>query len=314
MTSTPTNVHQEHYDVATAQTGWLYHALRVGGYAKTISTSSSLLWNFLRRDLLGRFRGSFGGFFWVLVQPLFLFCVYFAVFGILFAPRASLDSGPDPFFAVYLFAGIIMFTAISEGVTSGLTAVTGNANLVKKVRFPCELLPIVPVLVAAVVYAVGCVVLVIMGLAFDKVNLSFKLLLWPVLVVIMIGMTTGIGLLLAAANVFVRDIQHLFRVITMAWFFLTPNFWQFDMLEDKFSTVGMGWIETALLFNPATPLVLANRQVFGMGDDATPELYAEVFPMTLTENLLAGLAWAVFFLFVGYGLFKSRRHKFADLV
>ncbi|MCA8943107.1 MAG: ABC transporter permease [Planctomycetes bacterium] len=302
----------EHYSAETANTSLLHYAARTPEYARTLRERRSLLWNFVHRDLLGRFKGSLFGVFWVLIQPIFLFVVYFAIFGILFAPR--LEEGPDKLFALYMFSGILIFTAIQEATNASLTSIVNNANLVKKVKFPCELMPLVPAIVAAAVLVVGCLVLVVAGLLIGGLVFDARLLYFPVLIVAFVGMTGGMGLLLAGANVFVRDIAHLYRIFTSAWFFLSPIFWRLDQVESKFSEIGMGWLSYALMLNPAFPIVMAQRQVFGIGDSLPPAEYAADFPWSLTTNVLVSLAWAVFFLVVGYGFFKSRRHKFADLV
>ncbi len=304
----------QHYSAENARTSLLHHAVRVGDYPAMLVRRHSLLWNFFRRDLLGRFKGSALGIFWVLIQPVFMFCVYFAIFGILFAPRDDPAGGPNPAFAMYLFAGILSFGAINESTSTALGSILGSANLVKKVKFPCEMLPLVPVLVSMVVYIVGCGVLLIAGLAFGEVRIGLDFLWWPVLIVVQLVFATGVGLLLAGANVFLRDIGHLYRIFATAWFFLTPNFWRLDMVESTFSGVGAGWVANALLFNPALPMVLAQRQVFGIGHTWSDELYAGAFPFSLPVNIALSFAWAAFALVLGYGFFKSRRHKFADLV
>lgn len=304
----------QHYSTATAKVGFFHHALRAVRYPGTLFESRGLLWNFARRDLLSRFRGSSLGVFWVLVQPLFMFAVYFAVFGILFAPRGSLDSGPDPFFAIYLFSGILAFGWINEGTAASMASITTNNNLVKKVRFPCELLPLVPVIVGGAVYLVGCCVLITAGLILGQVSLGWHTLWWPVLFVLILGFVCGLGLLLSAANVFVRDISHLYRIVSMAWFFLTPNFWPISDMRAQLGDVGLGWFVDLLMWNPAVPFVLAQRQVFGVGHTQPLAKQALDFPHSLTEHLLMALGWTLFALFVGYGFFKSRRHKFADLV
>jgi len=77
------------YDAAIAPRGMLKHFLPIFGYPRVIAENTTILSNFFRRDLLGRFRGSFLGLFWVLIQPIFLFAIYFMVFGFLFAPRSA---------------------------------------------------------------------------------------------------------------------------------------------------------------------------------------------------------------------------------
>ena len=301
------------YDAATAKHGFLDHALRATAYLPQLWRSRALLWNFARRELLGRFRGSIGGLFWVLVQPIFQFVVYFLVFGILFAPRHELaTSGPSTKYALFLFSGILFFNTLTEAIGNALSSVLANGNLVKKVAFPCELLPLSPVLVAHAVYIVGAVVLVLVGLTLGDIHLGLASLCWPLLLLCSLVMATGLGLLLAAADVFARDVGHLYRIFAMAWFFLSPVFWQLELIQDKAVALGAPWITNLLLLNPAFPLLMAARQVIGledMGDGSS-----SLVPLSLGGNLLASALWAVVLFSIGYGFFMSRKHKFADLV
>lgn len=303
-----------HFDAATAKRGLLYHGLPMITYPWRAWESRELVWNFFKRELLGRFRGSLGGLLWVLVQPIFQFAVYFLVFGIMFGPKDAQGGGPDPFFAIYLFSGIVLFNSLIEGSSRSLASILGNANLVRKVVFPCELLPLTPVLVASTVYVVGSVVLVVVGLAVGEVQLGWYTLCWPLLILCLVGFAVGLGLFLATAQVFARDVNHLWGVLSMAWLFLSPNFWRVPLIREAADGYGAGWIVDWLVLNPAYCMLLAQRQIFGIGSSLSPEEYAECFPLTLGENLMVSAAWAAVSLYIGFGFFMSRKHKFADLI
>ena len=234
--------------------------------------------------------------------------------------------GPDGFFAVYLFSGIVLFNALQEGASRALTSVIGGANLVRKVVFPCELLPLTPVLVALAVYVAACVVMVILGLALGHVHLGLHTLLWPVLLLLLLVFCMGLGLFLATAQVFARDVSHVWGVLSLAWFFLSPNFWRVPLVQRVADKHDMPWLVDLLVLNPAYSLLMAQRQVFGIGNSipavavAVPEgqepaaTYSEIFPLTLGENLLVCAIWAILAFFIGFGFFMSRKHKFADLI
>lgn len=298
-----------YYSAEQSRAGWLRAARGLMGYPGSIWRHRGLVWNFARRELLGRFRGSFLGIFWVLVHPLFLFAIYYAVFGYLFGNAKLPDGSPDPTFAVYLFAGILAWTAFFEGTQRACTTIVENGNLVKKVAFPCELLPVHLTLVAMAVYLVGAAVLIGVGTLFGAVRPGASLLLWPAVLVVHFFFTLGFGLLLAAVYVFIRDTHHLYGVLSTAWFFASPIFWHPRFMEDK---LGPG-LAGVLTLNPTYPLIQAHRQVLGVGYD-TAGPFGSLVPEPLTQNLAAAGAWALGFMVVGYGFFMSRRHKFADLV
>lgn len=311
---TDTRTYVQHYAVAEEpRFPWL-HVGQVFGYPARIWQHRGLVWNFFRRELLGRFRGSFLGIFWVLIQPLFLFALYFLVFGFLFGPKVG-PQGPDASFAFFLFAGIIAWSAFVEGAGRACSSVVDNGNLVKKVRFPCELLPVHLVAVALLVYLVGAVILIVSGLAFGVVRPDAKLLALPLLLVVQAAFTLGVGLFLAMLQVFMRDTNHLWSLGSQAWFFLSPVFWPPGFMRVQ---LGDEWLDLARL-NPAYPLIQAHRAVLGIGDlhvwavpDVNPGFVA--VPEPLWTNLGLAAAWAALFLVVGHTGFMAKRRKFADLV
>jgi lipopolysaccharide transport system permease protein len=153
------------YSAETARHTVLASLLPVAGYPLMIWRHRYLVHNFFRRDLLGRFRGSSLGLFWVLVHPIVMFVVYYLVFGYLFG-NPKTGNAPTPDYALYLFSGVIAFTALNEGITRSCTCVVDNGNLVKKVAFPSELLPVPLIMVSLVVYLVGALVCVCVGLTY----------------------------------------------------------------------------------------------------------------------------------------------------
>ena len=293
--------HIQTYSAEDAPRGVLRHLLPVFGYPSVIVRYRWLIAHFFRRELLGRFRGSALGIFWVLVQPLFLFAIYFMVFGLLFG-NWKLGQPPDVRFAIYLFSGIVAFNAMTEGTSRACTVVVDNGNLVKKVAFPSQLLPLPVILVALMVYLVATVICVVAGMAFGVIQPGILILALPLVLLVQLLLTLGIGLLLATFQVFARDTSHLWGILAMAWFFLSPVFWPITMMRDKF-----GELATIFTYNPAYPLLQCHRLALGIRDDAGT--LGSFWPQLGVTAL-----WAVFFLMLGFGVFMSRRHKFADLV
>ncbi len=279
---------------------WLLPML---GYPRVVWEQRTLVHNFFRRELLGRFRGSALGIFWVLVQPIFLFAVYFAVFGFVFKARFVEGEGPDPNFAVYLFSGVLVITAFLEATTRSCTAVVDNGNLVKKVAFPCELLPVHLGLVSLLVMLVGVVVLLITGTISGVVKPGLGLLLWPVVLFLQFVLALGIGLFLAGLHVFMRDAVQIWGILGQAWMFLSPVFWIMEGPYGFRARLSWAWI---LEWNPLYPILQAHRLSLGI----TPG----IIDGTLAGHLAASAAWALGCLAIGYTFFMSRREKFADLV
>lgn len=294
------------YSAAAVEHGFWQRVLQpMLGYPVLMVQHRYLLQNFFRRELLGRFRGSALGMFWVLIQPLFQFCIYFLVFGYLFG-RSGVAPSTD--FALYLFTGIIAYNALAEGCMRSCSSVVENGNLVKKVAFPSELLPVHSVLVAQTVYLVGALVGLVLGLCNHVLHPDWTLLLLPVVMLVQTVFTIGLGLLLANLNVFARDVQQLWAIISMAWMFLTPVFWLPNQLKDHLG----GWLQAILSFNPAYPLLQAHRIVLGARDMQINETTVQFGNLWL--HLLVASGWALFFMALGLALFRSKKHKYADLV
>lgn len=288
------------YSAENARTGWLRHVSGLAGYPALAWKYRSLLANFFHRQLVGRFRGSFLGALWVLVHPIFLFTVYYLVFGVLFQQSVTTGEDTGTTFAVYLFAGLLAWSAFQEATTDACGVITGNGNLVKKVVFPCELLPLPPTAVALVVYLVGCIVLLIAGLSTGTLHPGPLMLAWPLVLLVQIVLTLGFGLFLANLQVFMRDTSHLYGIVRMGWFFVTPIFWEIELIEKR-----LGPTATAIFkLNPMCSLLDAHRQVLGIGPGTEP----------FWSNLAISAVWAAASIVIGYGFFTAGKHKFADLV
>ncbi|MFO1076099.1 MAG: ABC transporter permease [Planctomycetota bacterium] len=296
------------YDAATAPRGMLRHVLPLLGYPKLIWRNRYMIHNFFRRELMGRFHGSYLGVGWLLARPLFQFAIYYFVFGILFGDLRG-GKAPDTAHAIYLFSGVIFFYTLVEATSICCNVVVANGNLVKKVAFPSETLVIPVVLNALVVYAVGAVVCIATGLAFGVLQPGWLLLGFVPLGVVMLVFMVGFGLLLANANVFIRDVSQLWGLATMAWMFVTPVFWTPDLLYGKVKD-GLGeqftWIADLFFnLNPAYSMLQASRLSLGGVDPLLGDFWM---------HMLWSSCWAVAAMVLGYSSFMSAKHKYADLV
>jgi lipopolysaccharide transport system permease protein len=295
---------EHHYSAADSPRGFLYHAVRALSLPRRAFEHSVLFRHFFGSELRGRFQGTMLGPVWVLVHPLFLFVVYFLVFGV--GLRNNDGDGGIAFFAVYLFSGIVCFHALVSGTSSAMNAIVGNSNLVKKVAFPCELLPVVSPAVETVVLMVGLGVAILAGWLSGAASPGLGLLALPLFALVLSMIGTGLGLLLAHLNVFVRDVRQLYGILTTPWLFMSPNFWTPKVFFDSPEKL---WAETvSMVLNPAYCLLLAARQIVGL-DEATIGIHT-----TLGFNLAVAAAWGGVLLAIGYGAFMSNKHKYADLV
>lgn len=290
------------YDAAAVKTGLLRHVLPILGYPGLVWHNRYMVQNFFRRDLMSRVHGSYLGIYWILLQPIFQFAIFFLVFGVLYGAGGVVDKKE---FAIYLFSGVLVFVALLEATTQCCQIVVDNGNLVKKVAFPSEVLPVSVSLTSIFTFLVGAVVCLVTGLAFGVLQPGWLLLAWPLVIVVQFVMTLGIGLFLANAYVFMRDVSQMWRLFSMAWQFLSPVFWDPSLLQKQLGEHASWAVTVMQTCNPAYPLIMAHRLALGSTSPMLGEFWSQ---------LGIAAAWSLAFLLLGYSTFISSKHKHADVI
>ena len=289
------------FDASTARRGMLAQLASLPGYPALIWHHRYMVQNFFRRDLLSRVNGSMLGVGWILLQPIFLFVVYYFVFGVIFGdPKEPVAD--KQLFAIYLFSGVVAWQSLIEAVSTSCVLIVENGNLVKKVAFPSEALFIHVAAVAAIIYLVGAVVCFLTGWSLGVIQPGWLLAALPLVMAVQFVMTVGLGMILANLNVFVRDISQIWRIVGMAWMFVTPVFWKPSFLEKGLSAEAVHWIANS---NPAYSLVMAHRLALG----GPPSILGDFW-----SQLGVAATWALGLFLFGYCMFMSRKHKYADLI
>lgn len=211
--------------VATRRTLQWERALRSVGRALTYPVSTmwrnrGLIRAMVRRDILGRYRGSFGGVFWTVINPLLLMLTYFFVFGVVLRTRFGADQSRSGF-ALYFLAGMLPWLAFSEAAGRSAGVIWEHRNFVKKLVFAVETLP-VNLVVAGLVSEFFAVVLFCGFLLITRGAIPLTVAWLPLLIIPQILFTTGLSWFLAALGVFVRDLGQVMGFLLTLWFFLTP--------------------------------------------------------------------------------------------
>lgn len=253
----------------------------------------SLIWQLARRDVVGRYRGSALGLVWSLVQPLLMLAVYTYIFGVVLQVRWSdrLPEQDEVAFAVILFSGLIVHGLFAECFTRAPTLVLENANLVKKVVFPLEILPLTALLSALFHAAASMIVLLAAHLVLDR-DLAWTALLLPVVLAPLLVLIIGIGWLLASLGVFLRDIGQLTSVLSTVLLFVSPIFFPVERLPEA--------MRDYVYLNPISLIVDQVRAVVLFGQ--LPDWKA-LGLYTLVALLVAH---------IGYWWFQRTRRGFAD--
>ncbi len=210
-----------------------------------------LFGNLFRRDLQTRYKGSVLGVAWSLVNPLVLMGIYVLVFSLLWKV-AQIDH-----YALYLLVGLTVWLFVSSSLTMASRSLVDSAPLVKKVRFPRQLVPLSVVATQLVTFAAMLAVLIVVNLIVIPETRDTFLLSLPLSLAV-VGFVGGISLMVACANVVFRDVEHLISAILLPWFFLTPILYRLEDLPGGFKRYD--WVITILRWvNPLTPPIYALR-------------------------------------------------------
>jgi lipopolysaccharide transport system permease protein len=252
----------------------------------------SLIRSMVRRDVLGRYRGSFGGVFWTLLNPLLLMLTYFFVFGVVLRTRFAGDPSRSGF-VLYFLAGMLPWLPFSEAAGRAPFVMVEHRNFVKRLVFPLDTLPVNLTVAGLVTQAFALAVfLVLLVAARGAVPVS---VLWlPVLIVPQVLFTLGVCWFLAALGVYARDLGQVSGFLLTLWFFLTPICYPENSLPPEAM-----WI---LSKNPLFVLVRGYRQI--LLENGAPA-FAPLWKLWLVSA-------AVFIL--GYAWFHRLKKTFADVI
>jgi ABC-type polysaccharide/polyol phosphate export permease len=251
-----------------------------------------LIQTLVARDLKARYRGSVLGFFWSFINPLLLLLIYSFVFTTVLPGIHSPDMEP---YALFMFCGILPWTWFSSSLLESSGTLIAGGNLIKKVLFPAEVLPIVTVLANMVHFFLGLPILALF-LIYSRRPLDPVELLWfPVIVLVQLVLTIGLALLVSALTVHFRDIKDLLGNLLTLWFFATPIIYPMQQAPEN-----MRWV---LNLNPMAHLAISYQEVL---------FYVGPHGHWRWLTTLAVIAALVFF--AGYFVFDRLRDSFAEEV
>jgi lipopolysaccharide transport system permease protein len=247
----------------------------------------SLTWNLVMRELKARYRGSVLGFMWSFLNPLLLMLVYTMVFSV------NMRFGMAREYVPYLISGLLPWLWFSSSLIESSGAILGGGNLIKKVLFPAEVLPLVVVISNFIHFLFSLPILLIFVLIFQR-PVGLALISAPIVMLLQMLLTIGLSLLFSALCVHYRDIQHILGNLLTLWFFLTPIVYHPGQIPSK--------IQAILDFNPVTPLIVAYHKIF----------YEGQFPEF--RQLFVAAIIAVLTYLLGASIFDRYRVMFAEEV
>ena len=249
---------------------------------KAVINHWSLLKQLIIRNIESRYRGSMLGLLWSFAQPLLMLCVYTFVFSVVFKIRWGMETaGSRSAFAMIMFCGMAMYNVFAESLTANCGIVLANVNFVKKVIFPLEILPLAQT-VASFTLGLVWFFLLFIGTIFFFGEVSFTMLLLPVILLDLFLFTLGLSYFLASLGVYVRDMLYALGVVLQILFFMTPIFYSINMVPERYR-----WL---LQINPLTTMVEEARKVFLYGQLPNWTFLAISFVVSIIVCQL-GIAW-----------------------
>lgn len=194
-----------------------------------------LIWSLTKRELAARYKGSALGILWAVLTPVVMIAIFTIIFAGIFKARfGSSDSQWD--FALYLFCGLLPWNAFQEALTSSSNVIVARANLVKRVVFPLEALPVAQTLAAIMNQLFGTIAL-LLGILLIRHQFHVTLIYLPLVLIPQLIATLGGAWLLASLGVFIRDIAQGTTLVLMAWMYLTPIIYPESMVPEAYRPI-----------------------------------------------------------------------------
>lgn len=250
-------------------------------------TYRGLIGNLAQRELKSRYKRSVLGWLWSLLNPASTLLIYTVVFGTIMRIEPPIaGNGTTKSFALFLFSALIIWNFFSGVITGSMGALIGAGGLLKKVYFPPECPPIANALTVLTQTGLEALILIVVLAIIG--NLSWTVVFFPYLVVLLALFSLGIGLVLSLLNVYLRDISYLVSIGLNLLFYGTPIIYPISLLENNDVPE---WIELVVRMNPLTQFVGASQQIFYLLEAPSP---ARLAGLTVTSVVTFAGGWAIF--------------------
>ncbi len=238
----------------------------------------------VKKEIRGKYKGSFLGILWSFINPLLMVAVYAIVFP--YIMRVPIDN-----YLIFVICGVIPWNFFTSCLSQGTTSISLNGNLIKKVYFPREILPISVVTSGLINFLISNIIILIFVL-FSGLGLSWHIVFLPLIIAIQYIFTLAMVFILSAINVYIKDVEYIVSFLLMLAFYATPIIYSSDMFAGPIL-----WI---FRLNPMAHIVLSYRQIFLLHE------------MPVITNLLIILAISLIALLIGYKIFKKLEKRFAE--
>ena len=249
------------------------------------------LWNYrellktnISKEIRGKNKGAWLGIVWSWLNPLLMLLVYSLIFPLIL--RIQIDN-----YALFLIIALIPWTFFTNAIQIGAGCIVNDANVLKKVYFPREILPISVVISGAITFLITCIILLFF-IVFSSVGFSWHLVFFPIILIILVMFILGITFITSSVTVYVRDLEHLIQIAITVLFYATPIVYTIDMIPLEYQ-----WV---LGLNPMTHFIDAFRDIF----------YYHQMPNMEMMGILFIISFVL--MVVGLFIFRKLEKRFAE--
>ncbi|ATW27727.1 ABC transporter permease [Candidatus Formimonas warabiya] len=243
-----------------------------------------MLKNLVSMELRARYKGSVLGFVWTFINPLLMLVIYSFVFS--FVMRIKIEN-----YSMFLFVGLLPWTFFQNSILMSSPCIVSNGNLVKKIYFPTEILPL-SIVIANLLNYIFSLAILLPALYLFGIKLTGWISLFPIILLVQLILVSGISLLISSLNVYFRDLQHIVNVFLMAWFYITPILFPPTVIPENYK-----WLIEA---NPMAPIIIAYQDIFFYGKSPSGTSLFEVFLVALVISV------------TGFLIFGELKRNFAE--
>lgn len=259
-----------------------------------LKNKRELIYQFSKRDVISRYKGSFLGIIWSFITPLIMLAIYTFVFSVIF--QAKWGTGIEVSkaqFALTLFCGLITYNVFSEMINKSATLIINNQNYVKKVVFPLEILPL-STLGSVLVHFIISLIALLLGELIFMGGIPWTVFFLPIVILPLLFTTLAFSYLISFLGVYIRDISYTVAIAINVLFYLTPIFYPMEAVPEYFRSI--------MSLNPLTSIVESMRAIL---------LYNQI------PNFLELFIWIVIsmiFMLIAYAGFIRTKRGFSDVI
>lgn len=254
---------------------------------KSLYSYRQLLKSNVKKEIRGKYKGSFLGVLWSFVNPLLMTLVYAIVFPFIL-------KSTEPHYVTYLVIGILPWTYFTTVISQGTTSVLVNGGIIKKVYFPREILPISVNLSGVINFLISCLVIIVF-LIFSGIGFSWYLIFLPFIVLIQFILQLGIIFITSAVNIYIRDAEYIINFIVSMLFYATPILYSPSIFEGSALSI-------ILKMNPLATIINSYRDI----------MYYQTMPNLLALSLV--LVGSILLCYIGWRIFHKLQKGFAEEV